>query len=951
LSSCHLLLTTTSLMMDAKYERFLTDLFHLGVIQFGEFMLKSNHTSPIYVDMRRLLSHPTLLNTVEDFMYEYAKELEYDVICGVPYGAIPLTSALSVKRCIPMIMQRKDAKSYGTKKIVEGLYKPGDKCLIIEDVITFGSSIAETARVLRAQGLIVTDALVILDRCQGASRNLENLGITKWSLFLLPDVLLLYEDRGLISNADCQRISSYLFNVTDKIAPSELENGLQESAKVDKTGVWSVKAAKNSASLSHCLAKQLWEIAIKKKSNLCVACKLSDPKEIIALAQQIGQFICMLIIRSDLIFKHPLVDFISELKACAKSNNFMIMDDRKFCDVSSIVEMQLTGGEWSIANWVDFITVLPFSGRGVFSAIRQIKTENNFACFSVLSLHAKDSLVPKEFSEQSMKTVEEDIDVVAGVVCSKPPILDSRFLYMTAADESDQALLRVEDFDEMHMPIFTKSGLALNEYLDPVETSPQVVVKMIDECKALLKKLFHIGIFKFETVVMRSVYETPIFVDFQLAISYPEIMNKIEELMYSCLLPNLKFHSICGVPEGGLPLASRNIPLLMYHKTKETTVTENVIDGVWKKSDNCLIVDDVLMFGHSLVDAADVLRQHELEVTDAIVILDRCQGPDNFLRSNGIRRHYLFNFTDVLSYLNEQALLTDFECLKISNHLLAFSDLAGKFIDQHAIEEMMEPLFFSPDRLSVICHPNARRLWEIAFSKQSNLCLACDLCSPSEILKLVEDVSVNICSLKLHADMITVSEMPDFFLKLKQLSQAHKFMLINDGNYCDDSDVVVDLMMNSPTKPASWADFVTVQCLNGPSVFEAIKKVNKHYNVACLPVIEMSTSGNFFTEEYKKRALSLAQEYRQIVGGFICQKRPINDPSFLYISPGVHYKRGMEDQNWRTPDKAVRFNRDDIIVVGRGITKETYSRVWAYTYQQISWDAFMIMNSAAANID
>ncbi|KRZ66771.1 Uridine 5'-monophosphate synthase, partial [Trichinella papuae] len=945
LSSCHLLLTTTSLMMDAKYERFLTDLFHLGVIQFGEFLLKSNHTSPIYVDMRRLLSHPTLLNTVEDFMYEYAKELEYDVICGVPYGAIPLTSALSVKRCIPMIMQRKDAKSYGTKKIVEGLYKPGDKCLIIEDVITFGSSIAETARVLRAQGLIVTDALVILDRCQGASRNLENLGITKWSLFLLPDVLLLYEDRGLISNADCQRISSYLFNVTDKIAPSELENGLQEGAKVDKAGVWSVKAAKNSASLSHCLAKQLWEIAINKKSNLCVACKLSDPKEIIALAQKIGQFICMLIIRSDLIFKHPLVDFISELKACAKSNNFMIMDDRKFCDVSSIVEMQLTGGEWSIANWVDFITVLPFSGRGVFSAIRQIKTENNFACFSVLSLHAKDSLVPKEFSEQ-------DIDVVAGVVCSKPPILDSRFLYMTAADESDQAVLRVEDFDEMQF--LDVEYLEMNhgiQYADIykvwacVETSPQVVVKMIDECKALLKKLFHIGIFKFETVVMRSVYETPIFVDFQLAISYPEIMNKIEELMYSCLLPNLKFHSICGVPEGGLPLASiisvkRNIPLLMYHKTKETTVTEKVIDGVWKKSDNCLIVDDVLMFGHSLVDAADVLRQHELEVTDAIVILDRCQGPDNFLRSN-----------DVLSYLNEQALLTDFECLKISNHLLAFSDLAGKFIDQYAIEEMMEPLFFSPDRLSVICHPSARRLWEIALSKQSNLCLACDLCSPSEILKLVEDVSVNICSLKLHADMITVSEMPDFFLKLKELSQAHKFMLINDGNYCDDSDVVVDLMMNSPTKPASWADFVTVQCLNGPSVFEAIQKVNKHYNVACLPVVEMSTSGNFFTEEYKKRALSLAQEYRQIVGGFICQKRPINDPSFLYISPGVHYKRGMEDQNWRTPDKAVRFNRDDIIVVGRGITKETYSRVWAYTYQQISWDAFMIMNSAAANID
>ncbi|KRX52748.1 Uridine 5'-monophosphate synthase [Trichinella sp. T9] len=813
LSSCHLLFTTTLLKMDPRYETFLTDLFHLGAIQFGEFMLKSKHTSPIYVDMRRLLSHPTLLNTVEDLMYDYAKELEYDVICGVPYGAIPLTSALSVKRSIPMIMQRKDAKAYGTKKIVEGLYKPGDKCLIIEDVITFGSSIAETAR--------------------GASRNLENLGITKWSLFCLPDVLLLYEGRGLISNADCQRISSYLFNVTDKIAPSALGNGLQEGAKVDK------------------------------------------------LAQKIGKFICMLIIRSDLICKVPLVDFISELKTCAKSKNFMIMDDRKFCDVSSIVEMQLTG--------------------------------------------------------ESMKTAEKDIDVIAGVVCSKPPVLDSRFLYMTSADESDQALLRFEDFDEM-------------QFLEVEYLEMNHGIQYADIYKVWA------FIFKFETVVMRSLYETPIFVDFQLAVSYPEIMNEIEELVHSCLLSNLKFHSICGVPEGGLPLASiisvkRNIPLLLYHKTKETTVTGKVIDGVWKKSDNCLIVDDVLMFGHSLADAADVLRQHELEVTDAIVLLDRCQGPENFLKSNDIRRHYLFNLTDVLSYLNEQALLTDFECLKISNHLLAFSDLAGKFVDQCTIDERMEPLFFSPDRLSMILHPKARKLWEIALSKHSNLCFACDLCSPREILRLVEAVAVNICSLKLHADLIAIKEMPDFFSRLKRLAQSKKFMLINDGNYCDDSDVVVELMLNSATKPASWADFVTVQCLNGSSVFEAIKRVNSDYSVACLPVVEMSTSGNFFTEEYKKRALSLAQQYRQIVAGFICQKRPINDPSFLYISPGVHYKRRLDDQNWRTPDKAVRFNRDDIVVVGRGITKEKYSRVWAYTYQQISWDAFIIMNNAAANVE
>ena len=93
-----------------------------------------------------------MANLILSFVDE--RKIEYKHICGVPYTALPIATLLSIKQQKPMLIRRKEAKAYGTKKLIEGKYSAGDSCLIIEDIITSGSSILETVSDLRADGII-----------------------------------------------------------------------------------------------------------------------------------------------------------------------------------------------------------------------------------------------------------------------------------------------------------------------------------------------------------------------------------------------------------------------------------------------------------------------------------------------------------------------------------------------------------------------------------------------------------------------------------------------------------------------------------------------------------------------------------------------------------------------------------------------------------------------------
>eukprot|EP00166_Cyanidium_caldarium_P004186 ctg_433.g258 len=107
-------------------ESLILQLFDVGAVKFGRFTLKSGIESPLYVDLRVTVSHPPVLEAVARRLSAVleAAQCEYDVLCGVPYTALPFATVMSVRSGKPMVMRRKESKAYGLKRSVEARTRP-----------------------------------------------------------------------------------------------------------------------------------------------------------------------------------------------------------------------------------------------------------------------------------------------------------------------------------------------------------------------------------------------------------------------------------------------------------------------------------------------------------------------------------------------------------------------------------------------------------------------------------------------------------------------------------------------------------------------------------------------------------------------------------------------------------------------------------------------------------
>ncbi|MCE5197511.1 MAG: orotate phosphoribosyltransferase [Armatimonadota bacterium] len=187
-------------------------IYDAGCIKFGEFKLKSGIMSPVYCDFRGLISNPALLKEIGEALAAKAKEIGCNRVAGIPYAGLPLGVAASLAGNIPMIYPRKEAKDYGTKKLIEGAYSEGDKVLVIDDIITDGASKIEAITPLREAGLVITDVLIILDREQGGDKILAKAGYKLHSLGKLSAVLDTLVEAGKVDAGMRAKVAEFIAN-------------------------------------------------------------------------------------------------------------------------------------------------------------------------------------------------------------------------------------------------------------------------------------------------------------------------------------------------------------------------------------------------------------------------------------------------------------------------------------------------------------------------------------------------------------------------------------------------------------------------------------------------------------------------------------------------------------------------------------------------------------------
>ncbi|XP_067114799.1 uridine 5'-monophosphate synthase [Osmerus mordax] len=417
-------------------ESLILKLHDVQAVKFGEYKLKSGMMTPIYIDLRVIVSHPSLMNQVSTVIYQRAKaeELEYNSVCGVPYTALPLATIICSRHELPMLIRRKEAKDYGTKRMVEGTIHPGDTCLIIEDVVTTGSSILETAVVLQKEGLKVTDAIVLMDRDQGGIDMLGSEGITLHPVISMAKLVNVLLKAERIDTDTAQRVRKFI-QENNVFTSARGKNGSSGNGS-PATKKPCMKEAEMSygtrAQLPHThpVAARLLKVMEEKKSNLCVSADVMKCEELLLLADSLGPFICLLKTHVD-ILQDFTPAFCQSLTELATKHNFLIFEDRKFADIGNTVKHQYEGGLYQISSWSNMVNAHAVPGPGVVRGLSEVGRPLERGCLLIAEMSSQGSLATGDYTQAVVKMAEDHSEFVFGFICGSKISQKPEFLHLT----------------------------------------------------------------------------------------------------------------------------------------------------------------------------------------------------------------------------------------------------------------------------------------------------------------------------------------------------------------------------------------------------------------------------------------------------------------------------------------------------------------------------------------
>lgn len=463
--------------MEAYTERkaaIIKELFAIEGVKFGNFTLKSGIESPIYFDLRVVVSYPSLMIKISELLWETAvmEHAVFDNVCGVPYTALPLATCISVSHNTPMLIRRKEAKDYGTKKMIEGKFEKGERCLVIEDVVTSGGSVLETVESLEKVGLKVTDAVVLLNREQGGAERLKQNGVTLHSVVTISEVIEVLMAAGSLTEDVAKSVREFVAgNICAPIAEKKASTLNQEQQLLSYE--------QRAKYCKHPVALNLLKIMASKRTNLAFSADVTSCNRLLDLADAVGPHICILKTHVDILDDFS-EEFISKLTTIAKKHNFLIFEDRKFADIGNTVQHQMSKGIYKISQWADIVNCHIIPGEGIIDGLRESVAGRDIGLVLIAQMSSKGSLAIGDYTKHAIELAKKNKDFVFGFICTSLVCDDSQFIHLTpgvhlgkSGDTQGQQYNNPDDVICKKMSDVIIVGRGIYEASDPVERAKE----------------------------------------------------------------------------------------------------------------------------------------------------------------------------------------------------------------------------------------------------------------------------------------------------------------------------------------------------------------------------------------------------------------------------------------------------------------------------------------------
>jgi uridine monophosphate synthetase len=431
----------------------IVELHNNGVIQLKETTLKSGVVSPYYCDFRRVGSNPELFKNLLDYLKSIVEDMEedgvsYEHIAGVPYGGISLAVGLGINHNKSVVIPRTNKKQYGNKKDIEGIYEIGDTILLIEDTVTSGVSVLETIKKIEKNGCLVENVIVLLDREEGGVETIRDAGYQVETVFQINKVLNTLVSKQLIDDFKYESVANFV-NVQrniylDKLgildgedAGDNIKNNSSNSSKTSNNTESSVDTTDESANTSldnfdpifhHNLQAELLRLVYDKKTALCLSLDVPTWKEGREILDKCGPYIAMVKTHVEL-FEDYTSDYCDEIKELAKKHKFLVMEDRKLADVSTISWKQTMGGLFNINKWANFVTCHGLTASSCLDYYQQRLNGGfpvNVAPCLVTEMNADNNMLSKNYTKECLQLIQKHSKVSPVIICQCLPNITNK---------------------------------------------------------------------------------------------------------------------------------------------------------------------------------------------------------------------------------------------------------------------------------------------------------------------------------------------------------------------------------------------------------------------------------------------------------------------------------------------------------------------------------------------